>query len=208
MIVIIDYGLGNVTSIQNALKRVGYTSTLSDQPADLRKSLGLILPGVGAFPEAMKQIKKKRLVEKIREEVLINNKPILGICLGMQILAETGEENGRSEGLGLIPGKVQKINYSKKGKVPHVGWSSLCLRKRIDKIFLKTNCTDSFYFDHSYKFSTHKKYISATVAWNGEITAAVSHQNIYGTQFHPEKSQIAGLRILKAFCDFAVIQKR
>ncbi|NBV84107.1 imidazole glycerol phosphate synthase subunit HisH [bacterium] len=199
---IVDYGVGNVASVQAAFRRLGVRSILSSEKDVLSAAKGLVLPGVGAFPVAMQQIHAKGLAPVILDLAIEKCKPLLGICLGMQILADWGDEYEGCQGLGLIPGRVKMLKVKKQRKVPHVGWSGVAVHDAGRTMFSRTESSDAYYFDHSYCFEAPQRFRAATVAWDGEIVAAVARDNIWGVQFHPEKSQNSGLRLLKAFCFF------
>ncbi|MEO6054537.1 MAG: imidazole glycerol phosphate synthase subunit HisH [Chthoniobacterales bacterium] len=199
---IVDYGLGNVRSVQNALERLDCRVFLSRNEETLAKADALILPGVGAFHAAMHEITTTGLDAILRRLAIDQRKPLLGICLGMQVLAEWGEEHGRLRGLGFIPGEVKALVPGAGRKIPHVGWSGVALRAAGKNLFSRKAEDDSYYFDHSYVFDAPEKYRAATVAWDDELVVAVAKENVMGVQFHPEKSQNAGLRILKAFTQF------
>ena len=200
---LVDYGVGNVASVQAAFGKLGIQSVLSSEKNILFTADALVLPGVGAFPAAMKQIHAKGLAPIIYDLVIKETKPLLGICLGMQILAEIGEENGECPGLGLIPGRVRKLEPQGHRKIPHVGWSEVQVLASGQDMFARKIKGDAYYFDHSFYFDAPSEFRAATVSWDGEIVAAVARGNIWGAQFHPEKSQNSGLRLLKAFCLFA-----
>lgn len=198
-VLVIDYGVGNHRSVTNALERLGYSYAVSHKKEDIQKARAYILPGVGAFEEAMLNLKKRDIIEVLRREVVEKKKPLLGICLGMQVLAEDSLEGGRTAGLGFIPGHVVPIP-AEGVRVPHVGWNDLTVQKT-GPLFTTMPAGARFYFDHSYYFATDKKYIAATTVYGNEITAAVQYNNIFGVQFHPEKSQTNGLRLLRAFME-------
>src|SRR3989344_1794721 len=199
-VLVIDYGVGNHLSILNALDFLGYTYHVSHKKEDIRAAKAYILPGVGAFNEAMKNIEQLGFRDVLAEEVLQKKKPLLGICLGMQILAESSEENGYHQGLGWIKGNVVKMKSSDV-KVPHVGWNDVTIKKNAP-LFSKTPEKTHFYFDHSYHISCDSSIISATCFYGTEITAAIQQENIFGVQFHPEKSQNNGLRIYRSFFNY------
>jgi len=198
-IVIIDYGVGNTYSVMNAIKTLGYRNiTISADEKKINAADALILPGVGAFEACISNIKQRKLDEILGDAVLIRKKPILGICVGMQLLADTSEENGLHEGLGWIPGSVKKINAPKHFPIPHVGWNEI--------IFAQESCLQSnksvnpnFYFDHSYHFVCEDEYVAAFCEYGVKIIAAVQRDNIFGVQFHPEKSQVSGLKLFRSF---------
>ena len=196
---IIDYGIGNIASIYNAIKYIGADPIISDDPAKINNSTHLILPGVGSFKKGMQELKNRGLVEILNHEVINNEKPILGICLGMQLFATTSSEGGVSNGLNWVEGDVIRINNNNSNiRVPHIGWNdvevipnSKLLNNEID-----THC----YFVHSYHFNTeNNKYITGKCDYGDKITAIVEKNNIYGVQFHPEKSHTTGLKILDNF---------
>ena len=199
MIVIIDYGAGNLFSVKNALDFLGEESVVSSDPEEIEKADKLILPGVGAFPDAMKQLEEKGLKNVIKKEAL--KKPFLGICLGMQMLFETSYEFEEYAGLALIPGRVTLIDGNKNNenlKVPHMGWSDIDVMNDcpLTKGIFKG---DRFYFVHSYKVETEDDNISLFANYGDLIPGLVFRDNIYGCQFHPEKSGKIGLKLLKNF---------
>lgn len=197
---IVDYGLGNVGSVHAAFQRLGVPTFLSSFPEELEAADGLVLPGVGAFPAAMEQIRARGLDSILSDLVYKKHKHLLGICLGMQILADWGEEYGECKGLGFIPGRVRKLRPHARRKIPHVGWSAVSVLPAGTAMFERMAPDDAYYFDHSFYFDADPACRAATVSWDGEIIAAVARGNVWGAQFHPEKSQNSGLRLLKAFC--------
>ena len=206
-IVIVDYGMGNLKSIQRGLEKVGANVTLSLDPDVLSKASHLVLPGVGAFEAGMRGLKDAGLIEPINNFVE-TGKPLLGICLGMQMLLEKSEEYGTHKGLGLIPGIVKKIPARKdcgyRRKTPHIGWTSLQHTETQDwhsSCLNNIECGEYLYFVHSFMaVPDKKKYILAQCKDEGLlITAAVKIQNVTGLQFHPEKSGPVGLKILNNF---------
>jgi imidazole glycerol-phosphate synthase subunit HisH len=198
-VTIIDYGVGNTLSVQAALEQLNYEVTVSSDEKDLRAADALILPGVGAFEVAIRNLKKNNLVPLLHTLVMEEKKPILGICLGMQLLATTSEENGIHEGLGWIPGTVRKFTPDPSIRVPHVGWNDVTINKTAP-LFSRLNGAPNFYFDHSYHFDcADSADIAATCNYGGPIVAAVKRNNIHGVQFHPEKSQVTGLKLLRGF---------
>lgn len=201
MIAIIDYGAGNLFSVQNALDYLGVEHILAEKPEQLADVQGIILPGVGAFADGMTMLRQKGFVEAIKEEAAAG-KPLLGICLGMQMLFEVGLEFGETMGLGLIPGKVQPIDAGEL-KIPHMGWNDL----RIDNSCPLTEGLaegDYVYFVHSFRAETAEQYISCSTLYNEKIPALVYSGNIYGAQFHPEKSGEVGMKILKNFAELVM----
>jgi len=198
-IVIVDYGVGNVYSVYNAIAFLGYKKIkISALENDMREADSIILPGVGAFEEAIKNLESKNLIPILNEEVLIRKKPILGICVGMQMLTEGSYENGWHNGLGWIHGKISKITLPPEYSVPHVGWNDIIINYD-SPLFRTDQHNRHFYFDHSYHFDADEKNILATCDYGINITAAIYSNNIFGVQFHPEKSQINGLKLFRNF---------
>lgn len=198
-IVIINYGVGNTHSVLNAIKFLGYKKIIiSDSEIIIKKADALILPGVGAFEECISNLKLRKLDIKLNESVIVNKKPILGICVGMQLLATTSEENGLHNGLDWIKGSVKKINVPKPLAVPHVGWNDV-ISKNENILFNRNVENANFYFDHSYHFDCEEQYVAGYCDYGTRITAAVQRENIYGVQFHPEKSQTNGLKLFRSF---------
>ncbi len=198
MIAIIDYGVGNLFSLESSFNAIGQDVKVTSNAEDLARAERIILPGVGAFEDAAKKLKSSGLAEPLLEEVK-KGKPILGICLGMQLLFEKSFEFGQHEGLNLIPGSVRYIGEVIPAdlKVPHIGWNSLQLKiKSIIK-----NSGEYVYFVHSYAAFCDEKFITATTNYGADLTASVQNKNVYGVQFHPEKSGTVGLNILRAFCE-------
>tara|TARA_A100001015_G_C14880877_1_gene668360 strand:- start:535 stop:1164 length:630 start_codon:yes stop_codon:yes gene_type:complete len=199
-ILIIDYGMGNIASVCNAISSLNCNSLISNDPKDILKADGIILPGVGAFGEAIKNLKNLKLFDPLKNYAIKEKKPLLGICLGMQLLADFSNERGSNEGLGLIPGNVRKIKTKSNLPLPHVGWNDIKIKTK-KPLFKDIHDGNCFYFVHSYYFDCDKKYISSTVEYGETITASVQNKNIYGAQFHPEKSQSKGKIMLKNFID-------
>jgi len=199
MIVIIDYGMGNIHSVQKALELMGGRTLVSNKAEDIKKADKLVLPGVGAFDDAMRELNGQGLIPAIKEAVK-NKKPLLGICLGMQLLFEDSEEAKKTKGLGILRGSVKKFEASGSLKVPHMGWNSLKVEGR-DCPLLKGIDTGSFvYFCHSYyPEPADKDVVAATCGYSKDFCCLAWKGNIYGAQFHPEKSQETGLKILKNF---------
>lgn len=195
MIVIIDYGAGNLFSVKNALDYLGVNNLISSNPKDIESADKLILPGVGAFPDAIDMLYQKNLIDIIKEEA--NKKPLLGICLGMQILFEEGLEFKSTKGLGLIQGKVDALKVTDL-KIPHMGWNNL---KKNNECPLShgVNENDMVYFVHSYKAVTDNENISLYTEYGQIVPGLVYNNNVFGCQFHPEKSGDVGLKILKNF---------
>lgn len=196
MIAIIDYGAGNLFSVKNALDYLHVANRITDNPQELAAADGLILPGVGAFRDAMTMLNDSGFTPVIKEQVAAG-KPLLGICLGMQMLFEKGYEFGETDGLGLIPGCVQLIDGGGL-KIPHMGWNDLTLLHQCPLSADIAN-GDYVYFVHSYRAETRDAYISCYTMYNEKIPALVFRDHVYGAQFHPEKSGQVGMDILKNF---------
>jgi len=198
MIAIIDYGVGNLYSLKHSLEYIGENCVVTSDIDTICIADKLILPGVGAFKNAAEKLKDSGLDKVIKSEC-VNGKPLLGICLGMQLLFDKSYEYGEAEGLKLIEGEVVPISdYVQFLKIPHMGWNSLEVEKSC-KILNNVKNSNYVYFVHSYFAKCPAKYIAATSDYGIKITAAVCKDNIYGTQFHPEKSGEVGLKILKSF---------
>lgn len=195
-ILVVDYKVGNLQSVSNALRFLGYRHTVSGRPADLDAADAYILPGVGAFHEGMGNLRGLGLIEPLERNVLGLGKPVLGICLGMQLLADDSEEGGLHQGLGWIPGHVRRILAGPGVSSTHVGWNTLDVR-RAEPLFLGLESEPCVYFDHSYRLECAGEHVSALCRHGEDIVAAVQRGNIYGAQFHPEKSQSTGLKILR-----------
>lgn len=208
MIGIIDYGMGNLYSVSKALERMNYEYIISSLPEELRQTKGLILPGVGSFKDAMDILNETGLATFIKEEVN-SGTPLLGICLGMQLLFQESEENGLSEGLGLLNGKIIKIpgvtSTGESYKVPHMGWNEL--ENKNPSPLLKGVEGGHVYFVHSYYVATtDQEVVLASSSYNVEVPAVVGKGNVFGTQFHPEKSSELGLTILKNYA--AIVEEK
>ncbi len=199
MVAIIDYGMGNVASIKKALKKLNYDCVITHQEDEIQNAHYIIIPGVGSFAVAMQNIRSRGLFDILINEVMIKKKPVLGICLGMQLLASKGFEDGISEGLGFIEGNVIKIPNGNL-PVPHMGWNEIDLAENPFFAHVKDF---NFYFVHSYFFDVGDQvYRIGTVQYGSPLTAMVWKDNIVGTQFHPEKSQDSGLHVLNNFLTY------
>lgn len=198
---IIDYGMGNLQSVRNALERLGCEVGISSDPRAMSDADALLLPGVGAFGEAMNNLQQRKLVAPLRSAVLNEGKPMLGICLGMQLLADSSDERGSFRGLSLIPGVVREIPVTEELRLPHIGWNDVSVRKP-DPLFRGIPDGGAFYFVHSYRFECDAEYTAGVTDYGTDITAAVQKDRIFGVQFHPERSQRKGLHLLKNFVDF------
>lgn len=195
MIGIIDYGMGNLRSVQKAFEFLGYEAEIIDNRKDIKKADKIVLPGVGAFADAIETIRKKEFDKAIFEAV-DEKKPFLGICLGMQMVFDVSYENGEYEGLGLIKGTVKRLPDTV--KIPHIGWNNLDIKMR-EPLFKGVGESPYVYFVHSYYLETDAPVVSATTFYGKEIQVAVQKDNIYALQFHPEKSGDIGLKILDNF---------
>ena len=201
MIAIIDYGVGNLFSLESSFNAIGYDVKVTSSPDDIEQADKIILPGVGAFGDAANKLKNSGLSEPLLNAAK-QGKNILGICLGMQLLFDKSFEYGEHEGLGLIPGEILPMAdiINKDLKIPQIGWNALIF-KNGSKLFKYINNNDCVYFVHSYYADCADKYITAVTEYGADITACVERKNIFGCQFHPEKSGAVGLNILKAFCE-------
>ncbi|WP_400162372.1 imidazole glycerol phosphate synthase subunit HisH [Brevibacillus sp. TJ4] len=196
MIGIIDYGMGNLYSLSKALERLGYSYEFVSRPERLQAYAGLILPGVGAFGDAIANIRELELENAIREYAA-SGRPILGICLGMQLLFEQSEEHGKHQGLALLEGEV--VRFHGAYKVPHMGWNQLQLKQR-HPLLAGVQEGEYVYFVHSYHVRVGKENVLlATTDYHQQVTAIVGQNNVYGMQFHPEKSGETGMRLLQNF---------
>lgn len=194
-IAIIDYGVGNLRSVMRGLEKAGAGVLVTCNKEEIASADGLVLPGVGAFREAMEKL------GPLQETVVSATKdvPLLGICLGMQMLLETSEEHGLHPGLGLIPGHVRRFQKVPGFKIPHMGWNSLTLEKPDNPLLAGIRQDESFYFVHSYYADTATEFTLTSTEYICPFASAVCHGNVYGVQFHPEKSGAAGLRMLENF---------
>ena len=201
MIALIDYGVGNLFSLKSSFSAVGCEATVTSDPVVIKKADKLILPGVGAFSDAAKKLRDSGLDKVIVDEAK-NGKPLLGICLGMQMLFEKSYEYGEHDGLSLIKGSVKPIAdiIPNDYKIPHIGWNSLIFKNKTP-IFKYINEGDYVYFVHSYHASDCDEATTAVTEYGAYLTASVQSGNVYGCQFHPEKSGDVGLKILKAFTE-------
>lgn len=198
MIGIVDYGVGNLASVRNALSQLGEDATVFAEPAAAGDFGRLILPGVGSFRKGMEALAERGWPVALREYAA-SGRPVLGVCLGMQLLLDTGEEHGMTDGLGLIPGRVVPMNPSPPHRVPHVGWNNL-RREREHPLFEGVKPHVDLYFVHSYQCVVENSGdVLAKCDYGGEFVAAIARENVAGVQFHPEKSQPSGLRILENF---------
>lgn len=201
MVAIIDYGVGNLFSLSSSFKAVGEQVVITSDIQTIKRAEKLVLPGVGAFGDAAKKLEESGLKAQIISEVE-NGKPLLGICLGMQLLFEKSYEYGCHTGLGFVKGDIVPLEDKIPAKlnIPHIGWNPLKVKQN-DPILNHLNTGDCVYFVHSFYAECDSKYITSTAEYGIEVTASVRKDNIFGCQFHPEKSGEVGLSILKAFCE-------
>lgn len=202
MLHIIDYGMGNLRSVQKAFEHLGVEAVVTTNPSDLTTASHVILPGVGAFRDAIAELRRLDFVPAIRDAVA-SGKPFLGICLGLQLLFDVSYEDGEHEGLGIVPGRVIRFAPQPDLKVPHMGWNSLALQQA-HPILTGIDPGSHVYFVHSYHVvPTDPAVIAATCDHGGPFVAMIAQGNLTATQFHPEKSQAVGLQLLKNFAGLA-----
>ena len=200
MIAIIDYGMGNLRSVQKAFEKVGHQAMVTSDPAEVAAAAKVVLPGVGAFEDAIAELRRLNLVKPVRETI-DSGKPFLGICLGLQLLFDVSYENGRHEGLGVLPGEVVRFDLPKGYTVPHMGWNQLAIRRPAPVLEGIAEGT-YVYFVHSYYVVPKDSQVIATETdYGGPFCSMIWRDNLLATQFHPEKSQSEGLRILKNFAE-------
>jgi glutamine amidotransferase len=202
MIAIVDYGVGNLFSLKSSLSMIGASALITGNADDLRAAEKIILPGVGAFEDAAKKLRTTGLDSVVNEQANAG-KPLLGICLGMQMLFDRSYEYGEHRGLGLIAGDVVDLRgrIPQNLKIPHIGWNALRLTKPVHPLFRYVKDGDCVYFVHSFYAANCEEYTLATAEYGIDVTAAVGRANVLGCQFHPEKSGRVGLNILRAFCE-------
>ncbi|MFC4775691.1 imidazole glycerol phosphate synthase subunit HisH [Paenibacillus sp. GCM10023252] len=205
MIAIIDYGMGNLHSVSKAVERLGCEAVVTDDPRVILEADGAILPGVGAFGDAMDNLRQTEL-DEVTKAYAASGKPLLGICLGMQLLFSESEEHGRHEGLSLLEGKV--VRFQGDFKVPHMGWNKLRVEQAASPIFSGLE-EGHVYFVHSYHAKPEQSSdLLATTDYNGQVTAIVGRGNVYGMQFHPEKSGDLGMQLLGNFLNLTRMRKQ
>ncbi|WP_332653870.1 imidazole glycerol phosphate synthase subunit HisH [Brevundimonas sp.] len=210
MILIVDIGLCNVGSVRNMLRRIGVLAEIVDRPAELAQGDAVILPGVGHFSEGMRRMRETGFADAVREAALVKRKPVLGICLGMQMLGISSEE-GEAEGLGLVPAHFKKFDLERMGErlpVPHMGWNTLTMRKS-SPLLADMPPQSRFYFVHSYYAETDDPSIDiCTTEYGLEFVSAYSRNNVMGVQFHPEKSHKFGMQLLRNFAAMQTAQAK
>ena len=198
MIAIVDYQMGNLRSVQKALERVGYEAQVTGDPTVIAQASKIVLPGVGAYADAIAELKRRALVEPIREAIN-GGRPFLGICLGLQLLFERSYEDGEHEGMGILPGSVRRFEVPHEYKVPHMGWNQVHYRRQ-PPIFEGIEDQTHFYFVHSYYVVPEdESMIAGEAQYPDPFCAMIWRENLFATQFHPEKSQDAGLQVLRNF---------
>jgi len=194
-IAIVDYGLGNLRSVMKGLEKAGATPVITADPGEIASADGIVLPGVGAFREGMDQL------GELRDAVVGSAKdvPLLGICLGMQMLMELSEEHGLHKGLALVPGTVRKFPHQPGFKIPQMGWNQVCLKEPDHPLFAGFSSEEFVYFVHSYYAETLPEYTLTTTEYICSFASTIYNGNVYGVQFHPEKSGVKGLRLLSNY---------
>ena len=203
MIAIIDYNMGNPESVANMLKRTGYGSLITSKPEDISAADKLILPGVGAFAAGMDSLNKLGLIDLLNDKILKQKVPVLGICLGMQLLSEKSEEGIQCPGLSYVKAETIRFQFPPGGnlKIPHMGWNTVCVKKE-NPLFSDMTADARFYFVHSYHVACgDQSDILATTVHGVEFVSAIQRDNIFGVQFHPEKSHRFGMQLLKNFAE-------
>ena len=202
MVAVVDYGMGNLRSLAKALEAVGAEVCVSADPAVFRRADRIVLPGVGAFGQCVFNLRRSGLIDALESEVRVRRKPFLGVCLGMQVLATEGYEHGIHAGLDWVPGVVRSFREDRQVRVPHVGWNEVVPLKQ-SPLFAGLRAESTFYFAHSFHFVCQDpKTVAAECDYGGTFTVAVQQENLFAIQFHPEKSQDQGLRLLRNFLEW------
>lgn len=206
MLIVINYGMGNLKSISNALKALAVDHRVTADPEELDQAGAIILPGVGAFGDGMDNLNKMGLMPILKRKVIEERTPYLGICLGMQFLADRGHEHGLHQGFGWIAGEVMRLTPQPAAlKVPHIGWNDVVSTSSDSVLMTGLGTASTFYFVHSYHlvpFDSGNPAVTGVADYGGKVTAIVEQGHIFGVQFHPEKSQGAGLTVLRNFVDY------
>ena len=196
---IVDYGMGNLRSVQKAVEKIGAEAVITSDPSTIAKADRIILPGVGAFRDAIKALHDHNLADPIKEAIAAD-KPFLGICLGLQLLLEVSYEDGEFAGLSIVPGKVRRFELPAELKIPHMGWNQLQLTDSDNPLFKGISSDAWFYFVHSYYVDpTDEAWVAGRTDYGIQFVSSIRRGNVFATQFHPEKSQTAGLQLLKNF---------
>ena len=200
-IAIIDYGMGNLRSVQKGFEKVGHRAVVTGDPAVVAAAEKVVLPGVGAFEDAIGELRRKNLVAPVLDAIHAG-KPFLGICLGLQMLFETSYENGRHQGLGVLKGECVRFQLSDDFAIPHMGWNQLSIRRRAPVLEGLADGTYVYFVHSYYVVPGETEVIAAETDYGGPFCSMIWRDNLFATQFHPEKSQADGLRILKNFADW------
>lgn len=202
MVAIVDYGVGNLFSLKSSFNAIGEKAVVTSEKSVIESAERIILPGVGAFGDAAEKLFASGLAEVVKKQAKAGV-PVLGICLGMQLLFDKSYEYGEHKGLSLISGEIRPISEAipEGYKIPHIGWNALNFNRRKNELFKYLNEGDYVYFVHSFYGAKCEESVIATTEYGAPLTAAVANENVYGCQFHPEKSGETGLKILKAFCE-------
>lgn len=201
MIAIVDYQMSNLRSVQKGFEKVGHSAVVTSDVDQIAAADKVVLPGVGAFADAIAELRRRDLVAPLRQ-MIADGKPLLGICLGLQLLFDVSYEDGRHEGLGVIAGEVRRFEVPREFKVPHMGWNQACFVRRAP-IFDGIDEGAHFYFVHSYHVvPTDRSVVAVEADYHQPFCAAIWRDNLFATQFHPEKSQSDGLRVLKNFAEY------
>lgn len=202
MIAIIDYGFGNLRSVSKALSLLSINSKITDSRQEIQDASAIIFPGVGSFGDCIKNLNDKDIIKPIKDSIK-SGKPFLGICLGLQILFDSSEESPGSKGLSLLDGSIDKIQFESNNlKVPHMGWNQVEIKNK-SKILKDIPNNSWFYFVHSYKSSVDETFTDSVSNYGNDFASSISIDNIFATQFHPEKSSSLGLKVLKNFCEIS-----
>lgn len=206
LLAVIDYGAANLGSVCRAFRRLGVEPVVTSDPADLQSASHIVLPGVGSFADCSRRLHKGGWFEAIQTQVRVKSKAMLGVCVGMQLLADDGTEWGTHAGLGLIPGRVRRLDeLGCRLRVPHVGWNDLSVQGGQNSLLTEIPSGTDMYFVHSYALQTaHKEHVWATVDYGVPLACVVGHERVMGVQFHPEKSAKAGLKLLQNFLNLPV----
>ncbi|MEE2966449.1 MAG: imidazole glycerol phosphate synthase subunit HisH [Verrucomicrobiota bacterium] len=199
MIGVIDYGAGNLKSVSNSLSAMDAKAKLVKSPEDLCEVTSIIFPGVGSFGDSANHLKEQNLFEPLKNWIL-EDRPFLGICIGFQMLFETSDESPGAVGLGILSGKVVRFDQTQSLKIPHMGWNKINIKQKSDPIWKGLDESPHFYFVHSfYPKTDENKIVASTTPYGSEFTSSVRRGNLFATQFHPEKSQGSGLRLIRNF---------
>ncbi len=193
--------MGNLRSVQKAFEKVGCSAIISNDHDVIKSASKIVLPGVGAYKDGMKHLNELGLISVLNEEIIRNKKPFLGVCLGMQLISNKSYENGETDGLGWVDAEVIKFDFEnskQKYKVPHVGWNTVSY-KNANILFNNIENSSDFYFVHSYHFIANEDIVTSTTNYGFDFASSVNKDNIFAFQFHPEKSQVVGLKILENF---------